>query len=132
MNRSYDRDASLGPNPFQDRSRNAEPTPSADHDHVIGVDNAVPAACCGDGTEGALLAFGGVRGTVAAVSDEDARAGLARLRPEEDRASGQASSLCPADSEDGRTDEAVPVVQVQRHRDVLPMVAEQVSGELGC
>jgi hypothetical protein len=85
---------------------------SADHHQVIGHDNAVPAACCGDGTEGALLAFGGAGSAVAAVPDEDARAGLARLRPEEDRASGQASSLYPANSEDGRTDEAVPVVQV--------------------
>ena len=106
--------------------------PSADHDHVIGHDNAVPAACCGDGTEGAFLAFGGARSTVAAVTDEDASAGLPRLRPEEDRASGQASSLYPAKSEDGRADEAVTVVQVQHHRDVLSMVAEQVSGELGC
>ena len=107
-------------------------SPSADHDHVIGHDIAVPAACCGDGTEGAILAFGGARSTVATVADEDARAGLARLRSEEDRASGKASRLYPANSEDGRTDEAVPVVQVQRQRDVLPMVAQQVSGELGC
>jgi len=69
------------------------------------------------------------RGTVGAVAEEDARVGLARLGPEEARASGQASSLYPANSEDGRTDEAVPVVQVQRQHDVLPMVAEQVSGE---
>jgi len=61
--------------------------PSADHDHVIGHDNAVPAACCGDGTEGAVLALCGARSTVAAVAavaavaDEDAGAGLARLRP---------------------------------------------------
>ena len=103
--------------------------PSADHDHVIGHDNAVPASRCGDGTEGGFLAFGGARSAVAAVPDEDAGAGLARLGPEENRASGQASRLYPANSEDGPTDEAVPVVQVQRHRDVLPMVAEQVSGE---
>ena len=85
--------------------------PSADHDHVIGHDNAVPAARCGDGTEGAVLAFGGARSTVAAVADEDAGAGLARLRPKEDRASGQASRLYPANGEDGRTDEALSVVQ---------------------
>jgi len=72
--------------------------PSADHDHVMGHDNAVPAACCGDGTEGAVLAFGGAWSPVAAVPDEDAGAGLTRLGPEEDRASGQASSLYPANS----------------------------------
>ncbi len=102
---------------------------STDHDHVIGHDNAVPAACCGDGTEGAFLAFGGAGSAVAAVPDEDAGAGLTRLGSEGHRASGQASSLYPAKSEDGRADEAVPVVQVQHHRDVLPMVAKQVSGE---
>ncbi|MDA8400695.1 MAG: hypothetical protein M0008_11765 [Actinomycetota bacterium] len=51
---------------------------------MIGNDNAVPAACCGDGTERAILAFCGARSAVAAVADEDAGAGLARLRPEED------------------------------------------------
>lgn len=103
--------------------------PSADHDYVIGHDNAVPTARCGDGTEGALLAFGGARSAVTTVANEDAGAGVARLGPEEDRASGQASRFYPANREDGRTNEVVPVVQVQRHRDVLPMVAEQVSGE---
>jgi hypothetical protein len=105
---------------------------SADHDHVIGHDNAVPAACCGDGTKGAVLAFGGARSTVAAAPNEGAGAGLAPLGPEENRASGQASSLYPANNENGRADKAVPVVQVQHHRDVLPMVAEQVSGERNC
>ena len=102
--------------------------PSADHDHVIGHDDAVPGCMLRRCTEGAFLPFCGARSTVAAVADEDAGAGLARLGTEEDRASGQASRLYPANGEDGRTDEAVPVVQVQRHRDVLPMVAEQVSG----
>ena len=81
-------------------------TPSADNDHVIGHDHAVPAARCGDGTDGAFLAFRGATGSVVAVTDKDAGACMARLGPEEDRASGQASRLCPANSEDGRTDEA--------------------------
>ena len=57
----------------------------ADHHEVIGGDDHVPAARCGDGTEGALLPFRGARSTVAAVTDEDAGAGLACLESEEDR-----------------------------------------------
>ncbi|MHB8318239.1 MAG: hypothetical protein ACYDEP_03250 [Acidimicrobiales bacterium] len=62
----------------------------ADHHQVIVQDNPVPAARSSDGTKGALLGFGGAGGPPAAVPDEDAGAGLARLRPEEDRASGRA------------------------------------------
>jgi hypothetical protein len=60
-------------------------SPSADHDHVIGHDNAVPVARFGDGTEGSLLGFCGARSTVAAVAGVGAGAGLACLRPERDR-----------------------------------------------
>jgi len=106
--------------------------PSADHHQVIGDDNPVPAAGCSDGAEGPFLPFRSALGSVAAVADEDARARLSRLCPEEEGTSRQPGRLDPAHGEDGRTDEAVTVVEVQRHRDVLPMVAEQVSGELGC
>lgn len=106
--------------------------PSADHEHMIGHDNAVPAVPCGDGMERALLAFCGAQSTIAAVADEDAGAGLARLRPEEDRVSGEPGCLNPPHGEGGRADETMTVVHAQCHRDVLPMVAKQVSGELGC
>lgn len=103
--------ASLLPCSWQVPEGRAMP-PSADHHQVIGHDNAVPAARCGDGTEGALLPFCGARSPIAAVADEDAGAGLARLGSKEDRAGGQAGCLDPSDGEDGRADESVTVVQV--------------------
>jgi hypothetical protein len=54
---------------------------SADHHQVIGHDNAVPAARCGDGTEGAVLAFGGARESIAAVADDNAVGCSAGLCP---------------------------------------------------
>ena len=42
----------------------------------------------------------------------------AGLRPEEDRVGRQASCLHPASGDDGMANEAVPVVQVQRQREV--------------
>ena len=36
----------------------------------------------------------------------------------------------PAGSDDGRADQAMPIVQVGRRRDVLTAMAAQVSGEL--
>jgi hypothetical protein len=54
---------------------------SADHDHVIGHDNAVPAASSSNGTEGALLCFRGARESVAAVADDNAAGCSAGLYP---------------------------------------------------
>ena len=48
----------------------------------------------------------------------------------EDRACREASCLNPADSNDGRADQTVPVVQVERQRDVFSVMAEQIASEL--
>ncbi len=90
----------------------------ADHHQVIVQDNPVPAARSSDGTKGALLGFGGAGGPPAAVPDEDAGAGLARLRPEEDRASGRAGRLNVAHSEERHADPPMPVVQEESRPNV--------------
>lgn len=61
----------------------------------------VSAACCGDGTTGALLPFCGAWISVAMEAEEDISAGLARFRPEGDRVSGHTSRLHRANCEDG-------------------------------
>src|ERR1019366_10537213 len=53
----------------------------------------------------------------------------AGLRPEEDRVGRQASCLHPASGDDGMANEAVPVVQVQRQREVLMTAAEEIEGD---
>jgi hypothetical protein len=82
--------------------------------------------------EAAVLGFRGAPGTAAVVANEDAPGPPGRLPSEEDRAAREVSSLDPADCDDGSADQAVPVVQVQRQRDVLTAAAEQVAGELSC
>jgi hypothetical protein len=102
----------------------------ADHDQVIDRHEPVPAVRGSDGSEGATLGFRGAGSAPAAGVDEDEASGPARLGSLEDRACREASCLDPADGQDGRADQAMPVVQVERQRDVLTASAEQVSGEL--
>ena len=84
-----------------------------------------------EGTEAAFVpALGGATASVAAIADEDAAARMARLGSCEDRSCRQASVLDPAHGHHRRADQAVPVVQVERQRDVLPMMPQEVAGEL--
>jgi hypothetical protein len=40
--------------------------------------------------------------------------------------------LDPANGDNGRPDQAVPVVQIERQRDVLTVMSEQVTSDLCC
>ena len=103
---------------------------AADHDDVIYHSEPVPAARRSDGMEGAILRFRGAGSAPAAIADEDDAGRPARLGCEEDRTCREPSCLHPTDSDDGRADESVPVVQVERQRDVLTVMAEKIASEL--
>ena len=85
----------------------------------------VTGRCIGDGTEGGILRFRGVKRPVAAISDKDAAG------PEDDGAGREAGCLDPADGDDGVSDEAVTVVHVEDKRHVLPAVEKQCPSGAG-
>jgi hypothetical protein len=67
---------------------------------------------------------------VSTAPDEDAAGRPADLRSEEERAGRQASCLDPVNGDDGVAEEWVPVVKVERQRDVFSAIAEKIVGEL--
>jgi len=86
-----------------------------------------------EGTEGPILRLRGNESAPAAVADENAARRPASLGSVEDRTGGESSRLRPANGDDGCADEPVLVVEVERKRDLLPVMAEQITGELsGC
>jgi hypothetical protein len=74
----------------------------------------------------------GALGRPAAKADKNEDGRAARLGSLNDRWCREAGCLDPAGGKDRNADEAVLIVQVDRQRDVLPVMGEQVAGELGC
>jgi len=119
------RDPSLSP------TRKVLVSASWDHHQVVHDSKAGTCRCIGDGTEGGILRFRGVKPQVAAISDKDAAGCLAGRGPEDDGAGRKAGCLDPADGNDGVSDEAVAVVHVEDKCHVLPAVTEQRPGRVG-
>jgi len=112
--------------------RRAEPV-RADHHQVIRKGEAMAATGSGQGPEGPALRFRGAESAPAPIADEDAARRPGGRPSGEDRTGRETSCLSPADGNDGRADEPVPIVEVERQRDLLPVMAEKISGELsGC
>ena len=78
-----------------------------------------------------MLGFRGATAPVAAITDKNASGGVTRLGTGEDRSCREPGVLDPASGDDGCSDQAMPVVQIERQRDVLPVMPEKVGGELG-
>jgi len=99
---------------------------------VVHDGKPVTGRCIGDGTEGGILRFRGVKPPIAAISDKDAAGCLAGRRPKNYGAGREAGCLDPAGDDDGVSDEAVTVVHVEDKRHVLPAVAEKYPSGAGC
>ena len=92
--------------------------PSRDHHQVVHDSKPVTGGCIGDGTEGGILRFRGMKRLIAATSDKDAAGCLAGGGAEDHRAGREAGCLNPADGDDGVSDKAVTVVHVEDERHV--------------
>ena len=91
----------------------------------------VTVARSGEDTEGTVLGCRGATAPVAAIPHKNARGGVACLGTGEDRLCREARVFDPASGDDGRSDQAMPGVQIERQRDVLPVMPEKLTGELG-